>query len=230
MKNLLDTFVKNFPWLIVGWVCFNMYNDYMRYQEDLNVIKETIPGIHDRIAKAKKKIQVSKDFKADLDESKKRIEEVAEQIEAAQKQLPNKISDPEIMDFISQEAGTLNVKNVYITPAEEEEKGFFISKKYNFKGQGTYLQFLIFFDRLGDSERLFNISNMAIETAKDKQKGRFKLVNLDTHLETFRYNAGFKENRGIQEIESKYGAAAPPAQGEAPPPKRPRPSRNREED
>jgi len=229
MKNLLNLFVKNFPWLIIGWIGFNIYNDYIRFTEDLASIKDAIPAIELKISKNKKRIEKTKEFKSDLEESKKRIEEVASQIESVQRQLPNKISDPEIMDIINNEANTLNIKNVYITPTDEIEKGFTISKGYNFKGQGTYLQFLILFDRLGENERLFNISTMLIEGAKDKQKGRFKLVNVDAQLETFKYNALYKESRGIDEIESKYGTSSLSAPS-APAPRPRRSNRGRKDE
>ena len=63
---------------------------------------------------------------------------------------------------------------------------------------------LIFFERLSNRERIFNISKLSVQNSSDKQKGRFQLVNMDAKLEAYMYNKDYQEDTGIGEIESKF--------------------------
>jgi len=207
MKRLVEIFFKQLHWIIIIYTGWTIYGNFMEHQKRKQDELNRVPGFLSQIKKYEKKLRVAEEFRKNLDESKKRIENISLQIEDVQKRLPNKISDPEILDFFSTEAEALNIKNVFLTPVKEEVNGFYISKKYEFKAEGTYLQFLVFFDRISQADRLYNIARLDLAPSDKKQKGRFQLIKLSTHLEAFRYNPTHKEETGLDELEENIGGS-----------------------
>lgn len=177
---------------------------YEEHQEQMDSLKGQIPVLQIQITKKEKQKNDLKDYYRDIEEAKGRIEKVAIEIEKLQKQLPNTVSDTENLDLISNMASTINIKNPFLTPTEEEEKGFYVTKKYVFKGRGTFLQFLILLEKIGNSERILNIHSLKFSKVSEKQKGRFQLIDGELEIESYRHNPKFKEERGIDEIEKKF--------------------------
>lgn len=208
MKQLIETILKYLHLLILGWFAYNVYGDYTEFESTKSSEESKIPVLRTQIKKKQSQIDIAREFENDVEASKKRIELVASQIESVQKQLPNKISDPEILGYFSKEADLINMQEVFLTPLSEENKGFFFSKKYKLKAKGTYLQILVFFDRISRGERLYNVSFLDIKESDEKQRGRFKIIEFESQLEAFRFNPAHKEERGLDVIETQYGNRA----------------------
>jgi hypothetical protein len=66
------------------------------------------------------------------------------------------------------------------------------------------LQFLIYFERIANSERLINVQAVKFSTLQEKQKGRFQMLNMSAVLEGFRYNSSYREDTGIDKIEEQF--------------------------
>lgn len=201
---MITSIVSKLHWIIILYTLYTVYGMYEEHQERLEMAKSRIPVVKGQIIKANKEKLQLKDYFRDIEKAKKRIEAVAAEVEKLQRKLPADILDAENLDLLSNEAKDLNIKNVSLSPQEEVDEGFYYSKKYNLKGTGTYLQFLILLERISMVERLLNISKISLKKSKDKQKGRFQLIDVDMIVESYRYNANFKEDRGIREIEAKY--------------------------
>ena len=207
---MLSGIVSRIHWIIILYTLYNVYISYEEHITKVELSKSQIPVIQSKIKKAEEQKGQLKDYFNDIEKAKKRIESVAIEVEKLQKKLPTEILDAENLELLSREGKELNIKNVSLSPQDEQDQGFYFSKNYNFKGTGTYLQFLIFLERISQVERLLNISKMTIVKSKNKQKGRFQLIDADITVESYRYNPNFKESRGIDEIEKKYDTSAPP--------------------
>lgn len=176
----------------------------MEFEEQKVLKQDRIPALENKIRKSKKqKKQLAQYFK-DIEKAKERIEKVAEEVEALQKKLPNNISDTQNLELIKGVAEGLNIKNVFLTPGNEENKGFYLTKRYEFNGTGTYLQFLVFFEKIAENDRLLNITSLTMSKTKKKQRGRFQLINCAANIIAYRYNPDHKEDRGIEAIEQEY--------------------------
>ena len=220
MKGLSTFFLSKVHWIIILNVAYNCWYSLDTYNTRIDEKKLEIPVLNRNIKKLKVKLELAKSFRQNLEASKKRVDEITEQIEKVQKQLPNTISDTKILDFFANESSSLNIKKIFLTPMEEEERGFYFAKRYRVKGNGTFLQFLIFFERIATNERLLNVTSMAISHEQLKigkrAKGRFQLVNLETIIEVFRYNPSHRESRAeirnkeeTKEEEQKKGKKKP---------------------
>lgn len=183
------------------WSAWEIYDGYMIKKEEVG---ERVPILNSKIAKARREKKQIKNYLRDIEDAKKNIELVAAEVESLQRKLPETIKDAENLALIKSIAEELNIKNIYLSPGVEENKGFYFTKRYEFSASGTYLQMLIFFEKIGASERLLNIKSVEIRRSEEKQRGRFQLINANVTIEAYRYNKDHKEDRGIDKIESSF--------------------------
>lgn len=189
MKKLLNIILKNLHFIVLLYSGYLNYQAFQNFETDLKLELSNIENIQRTIIKEKKKNTDAEKFSQNLESSKLKIKELKKQIEEVQKQLPNIISDTDVLDLFSREASNLNIKDVILKPLGEEEKDFYFSKKYSLRGQGTFLQFLIFYEKIGAQDRIYNISELSIaKDDKSVSKGRFQILNFETVMEAFRYN------------------------------------------
>ncbi len=192
---------------IILWGVWEGYLVWENFTAKKQEIANQIPVINQRIAKAEREKKQIKEYLRDIEEAKNNIELVAKEVESLQKKLPETIKDAENLGLIKSIAEGLNIKNIYLSPGIEENKGFYFTKRYELSASGTYLQMLIFFEKIGVSERLLNIKNVEIKKSEEKQRGRFQLINATITIEAYRYNPNHKEDRGIKEIEKNFTGA-----------------------
>jgi len=197
--------VLQYVWIgILGYGGFLLYGAWMEHTEVITSIEQRIPAIEGKIRRAKKEKKQIKTYLRDIEEAKQNIEIVAMEVEKLQKKLPETIRDAENLGLIKKLAESLNIKNIFLSPGIEENKGFYFTKRYDLSASGTFLQFLIFFEKIGASERLLNIRALEIKKSEDKQRGRFQLVNAKISVEAYRYNPDHIEERGISKIETDF--------------------------
>ena len=189
---------------ILLWGVWEGYLVWENFNLKKEEISSQIPILNQKIAKAQREKAQIKDYLKDIKEAKQNIELVAKEVEALQRKLPETIKDAENLAMIKSIAEGLNIKNIYLSPGIEENQGFYFTKRYELEASGTYLQMLIFFEKIGVSERLLNIKNVEIKRSEDKQRGRFQLINAKITIEAYRYNPEHKEDRGIQNIENNF--------------------------
>ncbi|MGK0367467.1 MAG: Tfp pilus assembly protein PilO, partial [Thermoproteota archaeon] len=201
MSSIQNMFLRLLPYMIMGYASWSFLMYFEEHQEKLESRISRIEGITSKITISERKIKKIQQFRKNLEESKLRIKEVSGQIAKVQKQLPTNVNDTVVLDFLQNEASFINMKKVELAPLGEKPKGFYISKNYSYKAEGTYLQFLIFFERLANSERLFNVKKLVLRSEGVKQKGRFTLIQCETVLESYKYNEAHVEDTGIDEIE-----------------------------
>lgn len=201
---MLQSFLNKI-WVIIllygGW---EIWVAYEAHRENLESISNTIPTITAQISRAKKEKRQIKSYLRDIEEAKKNIELVAQEVEKLQRKLPETIQDTENLSFIKSIAEGLNIKKIFLSPGTEENKGFYFIKKYEFSATGTFLQFLIFLEKIGSSERLLNVKQVDIKKSEEKQRGRFQLSNARIIVEAYRFNPDHKEDRGIDKLEEGF--------------------------
>lgn len=197
MKEILNKIIASIHWIVVGLGLLNIYFLYedhsLKIEEDIN--QETL--IESEIGEKKKSLEEIKDYVKKADEFKSRIEQVAKNIETTQRQLPQETNDDKIISFLKSEMGLLNIKEGAVISNQEQKSTYYISKDFSLKAEGTFLQFLVFFERLKEQDRIYSIKELKIVNSNDKQKGRFKMLSFQSVIQAFRYNPDFKVDRGF---------------------------------
>jgi Tfp pilus assembly protein PilO len=202
MKELVNKLISNVHVFIL---LYGLYGTWVVYDEHtlrMEQVNNQFPPVEAEIINNTKKVKEIQEFVKKTEESKVRVEEVAKNIESAQKQLPAEINDGQIMTFINQEITALNIKDPQINPGSEIPSTYFISKEYKFKIKGTFLQILIFLERVGNATRIYNIKDLKLVNTDTFQRGRFQLITGEGTIEAFRFNPDFKVDRGFDVTEA----------------------------
>jgi Tfp pilus assembly protein PilO len=213
MKEFVSNALSKLHLLILLYGAWSFYSIYSEFQTQIDEIVAQKPAIEEEIKKAEKKLGQIDEFRKNVDQTKLRVNGVFSNIEKVQRQLPSEINDIEILEFLSREGRSLNVPELEPNPKDEQPMGFYISKQYNIKGRATFLQFVVFLERINGAERLFNVKNFRITAPVEAQKGRFQVVNFDATIDTFKFNSSYKESSGVEEIETEFGGKAPKEKG-----------------
>jgi Tfp pilus assembly protein PilO len=202
MKDLVNKIIGSVHFIIIfyglygAWV---LYDEHTIKMEELN---NQFPTMEAEIAANQKKVKEIQEFVKKTEESKVRVEQVAKNIEAAQRQLPAEINDGQIISFFNKEISTLNIKDPSVIPGDEKPSIYFISKDYLLKSKGTFLQFLVFFERIGGADRIYNVKKIRLSNTESTQRGRFQMISSEFVVEAFRFNPSFKVDRGFQNVQT----------------------------
>jgi Tfp pilus assembly protein PilO len=198
VKELVNKLIGNLHVFMFLWGCWTTYELYEQHDIKMTEIETEIPNVEADIVKLKSKVKEINDFIKKADEYKVRVEEVAKNIEAVQRQLPAETNDSQIISTFSSEMKVLNIKDTTMEPRGEESSTYFISKDYSVKANGTFLQFLIFFERLGNATRIYNVKSLKLSTnGTGPRKGRFQIINGEAVIQAYRFNPQFKVNTNL---------------------------------
>ena len=196
--------IKLIPWLIIAYTFWQGYLIYEEFSSKKTSLQEQISLIKRKINKSKARRRNIKSYRKDVASAKSNIGKITKALEDIQKKLPQQKDDAKIFEFFRNLASGLLIKDVSFSPSIENNKGFYIEKNYNFSAKGTYLQFLLFFEKIARTERLFNIKNVSFTRFKTKKQGYFQTINAAVSIESYRYNPDHKEKSGIESIESEF--------------------------
>lgn len=197
MKDLVNKLISNLHIIIFLYGLYGAYTLYDEHSIQLTEIQNQSAALDGEIEQNRRKVQEVQEFVKKADEYKVRVEEVAKNIEAVQKQLPAETNDTQILSFFQSEMSSLNIKDSNFTPGKEEKSTYYISKEYTLKAKGTFLQFLIFLERIGTADRIYNIKSLKLEGLNAPQKGRFQVISGEGVIQAFRFNPDFKVDRGF---------------------------------
>jgi Tfp pilus assembly protein PilO len=202
MKELTNKFMANLHVIIILYGLYTAWTLYEEHMVQVDSLNEEFPRIEQDIVNTQRKIKEIEEFLKKTDEYKARVESVAKSIEEVQKQLPAETNDSQILTFLNSEINALNIKDPNLVPGKEEPSTYVISKEYNLKIKGTFLQFLILLEKIGNAERIYNIKTLKILASNEPKKGRFQIVNGEGVIQAYRFNPDFKVDRGFDKIEA----------------------------
>ena len=226
MRELSGKILGQLHLLILCYALWGVYDAYEIHTQTLAASEAQIPTLEAEIAGFKKRLKDIDTYKKNVENSKKSVEEVFKNIEKVQRQLPVDVNDIDILDYIAKEGKTLNIPEMSVTPVRDDPRGFYILKPYDIKARGTFLQLVIFMERLASAERLYNVQKFRLIADQVPQKGRFQVINLVASIETYKYNQNYKESSGIEEINAQFAPGSGAATEERPRKRKRRPKKD----
>ena len=193
--------------LLLAWAFYSGYEVYNENSVKIEGVKERNQIQRAKLKKTERQLKQVKKFQENLEESKSRVKEVVEKISEMQKQLPSDIKDIEVTGKLTDFATMLKMVNPEVTPAVEVNRNFYFSKDYNLDMQGTYLQALIFFEKLENlskQDRILNVKYLKLSVSESADsRSRFKILDQTTTVEAYRYNEYYDATKDIQEEKNK---------------------------
>lgn len=179
-----------FIFLYAAYTAWEMWEEHTVKIQSSNT---QVESLRNKVKKLKRdKVQL-KSFLEDIDKAKERIKVVEEEVIKLQRKLPSKIVDTENLSLIKSIGNSINIKNIFLAPGPEDNRGFYIAKKYDLTATGTYLQFLLLFEKLSTTEQLFNVVSIELNKSDVKRRGRYQLINAKLSIESYRYNPDYQE-------------------------------------
>lgn len=206
----MEKIFGNLHLIVLLFIGMGIYSTFSEHQERMDTATTELNTEKERLDKKQKDLKNLEAYNKDIEKAKEDLELARAAIEKMQRQLPSEVSNTENLEILQGIATALNIKNIALTPGIEEDRGFYLAKEYGLKASGTFLQFLIFFERLAREQRLFNVKFVNLFTGNHRQKGRFQIIDAEIKIEAFRYNTNYKESTGIEEIEKETQAADKP--------------------
>lgn len=98
-------------------------------------------------------------------EEKKKVDM---QFEAALKLLPNDMEIPELLTKISELGVNSNLFIEVFQPGNNRKKGFYAEVPISLKIKGRYHDVAVFFEKIGNMERIMNIQNVTMKPVKER--------------------------------------------------------------
>lgn len=209
MKELGNKIIANLHVIIVLYALYGLFIVYDDHSTQLTSLEEQIPPMQSEIENVKKKLKEIEEFKKESEASKVRVEQVAKNIESVQRQLPAETNEGQILNFLNGEAKLLNIKDTFISAGGENTSQLTIGKEFKVKADGTYLQFAVFFERIGSADRIYNVKDLKLTSDKRLQKGRFPIISMETTIEAYRFNPNFKVDRGFDKPKVETASPVP---------------------
>jgi Tfp pilus assembly protein PilO len=207
----MEKLLKNLHWMIIAYAGFELYTLYTEANERLLNIESQQEVQRVELTRNKKIHREISNYYKNIQEEKLKIERVASEIEKMQQLLPSEISDSDNINLLRKMGDDINIKEMSISPEAESDRGFYFARRYKIKAKATFLQFLIMFEKIAENKRILNVGESSFKKSEQIQRSKFQVIDGEMAIEAYRYNANFKEDRGIDKIEQDFKDGKDPA-------------------
>jgi len=138
-----------------------VYFVYLPKTEEIAKTREEIAKLQQKLNQAVVKARALKKFEAEY-------AEVDAQFQEALKLLPNTKEIPSLLKSITQLGTDSQLEFLLFSPQKERAQDFFMEIPVSIEVSGTYHNVAVFFDRVGQMERIVNILNVSMTPQKER--------------------------------------------------------------
>jgi Tfp pilus assembly protein PilO len=185
--------IVNRLWLLlILYTGYDVYEKYNEHTEKLKDIQGQKAAVENTVRRNQKKVDQLSEVLENIKAAEKRMKKVEAQAIVIQKKFPSIINDAELMNLFNNIANNINIKNIQINTVGEQNNGFYFIKTYQFKASATYLQTLLFLEKVSENEKLLNVKDIVLKTLDIKQRSRHQLLDTTITIMAYRYNSNFK--------------------------------------
>jgi len=134
---------------------------YLPYSEEIAKTRDEIARLEQKLNQAKVRVRALKRFEEEY-------ALVDAQFQEALKLLPNTKEIPSLLKAITQLGTDSNLEFLLFSPQRERAQDFFMEIPVSIEVSGTYHNVAIFFDKVGQMERIVNILNVSMTPQKER--------------------------------------------------------------
>jgi type IV pilus assembly protein PilO len=138
-----------------------VYFVYLPKSEEIATTREEIAKLQQKLNQAIVRVRALKKFEAEY-------AEVDAQFQEALKLLPNTKEIPTLLKSITQLGTDSQLEFLLFSPQRERAQDFFMEIPVSIEVSGTYNNVAIFFDKVGQMERIVNILNVSMTPQKER--------------------------------------------------------------
>lgn len=134
---------------------------YLPKTEAIAKTDQEIKGLQDQLNRARIRVRRLKQFEAEW-------AEVDTQFKEALKLLPNQKEIPNLLRTITQLGSDSQLEFRLFRPQKERAQDFYMEIPVSIEVSGNYHNVAVFFDKVGQMERIVNILNVTMKPVKDR--------------------------------------------------------------
>ena len=134
---------------------------YLPKSQEIGQTREEIAKLQQKLNQAIVRAKALKKFEAEY-------AEVDAQFQEALKLLPNTKEIPSLLKAITQLGTDSKLEFLLFSPQRERPQDFFMEIPVSIEVSGTYHNVAVFFDKVGQMERIVNILNVNMSPQKDR--------------------------------------------------------------
>jgi type IV pilus assembly protein PilO len=134
---------------------------YLPYSEEIAETQKQIATLQQKLNQAMVRARALKKFEAEY-------AEVDAQFQEALKLLPNTKEIPTLLKSITQLGTDSQLEFLLFSPQRERPQDFFMEIPVSIEVKGTYHNVAVFFDKVGQMERIVNILNVSMTPQKER--------------------------------------------------------------
>ena len=134
---------------------------YLPKSQEIGQTREEIAKLQQKLNQAIVRAKALKKFEAEY-------AEVDAQFQEALKLLPNTKEIPSLLKAITQLGTDSQLEFLLFSPQRERPQDFFMEIPVSIEVSGTYHNVAVFFDKVGQMERIVNILNVSMTPQKDR--------------------------------------------------------------
>jgi len=164
--------------LIVFAVLF-IFLIYKPKTEQISKTETSIEKLEVKLSRAKKQ-------REKLPKVKEQKKKVDTQFAAALKLLPNEMEIPDLLTTITRLGVESNLEVSHFVPQNNKTKGFYAEVPISLNIKGSYHNVAIFFEKVGNMERIMNIQNVTMKPEKE----RSTVLNVTCNAITYTFVKG----------------------------------------
>jgi len=138
-----------------------VYFVYIPYSEEIAKSREEIAKLQQKLNQAVVRARALKKFEVEY-------AEVDAQFQEALKLLPNTKEIPSLLKSITQLGTDSQLEFLNFSPQRERPQDFFMEIPVSIEVKGTYHNVAVFFDKVGQMERIVNILNVSMTPQKER--------------------------------------------------------------
>jgi type IV pilus assembly protein PilO len=138
-----------------------IYFVYLPYSEEIAKSRDEIAKLQQKLNQAVVRARALKKFEAEYSE-------VDAQFQEALKLLPNTKEIPSLLKSITQLGTDSQLEFLNFSPQRERPQDFFMEIPVSIEVKGTYHNVAVFFDKVGQMERIVNILNVSMTPQKER--------------------------------------------------------------
>ncbi len=138
-----------------------VYFVYLPKTDEIAKTRQEIASLQQKLNQAVVRARALKKFEAEY-------AEVDAQFQEALKLLPNTKEIPSLLKSITQLGTDSNLEFLLFSPQREKAQDFFMEIPVSIEVSGTYHNVAVFFDKVGQMERIVNILNVSMTPQKER--------------------------------------------------------------
>lgn len=166
-------------------------------QSQLANRKDTIVETRSKINETKDKLEEAKKFEQEFEQRRKGYGETVAKLQQMQGALPKQFFLPDLLNDIVSETKHVDLDVTTISPdRDEEKKELYSTLGVNIEARGSFLQFLVFLDRLANMKRLVGVASIALSrdgegtVALEGGGTPYPALHARIRILAYRYSAG----------------------------------------